>query len=151
MRRSCPSHAALKSGSCATEIREPCQGRNAAALSGSFRVPRDSLGRAGDGGNVRNMRPKRGVRILSVQDMPGRARKRAACRRSSEQVLFEERYGVPWGEISMAPCLLFPGMQPGAAGVRPPHRAKLCGIRAGLFFAAGLPAELTSASGGNYN
>jgi len=39
-------------GSYATELCEPCQGRNAAALSRIFCVPRGSLGRVNCRGNV---------------------------------------------------------------------------------------------------
>ena len=50
-RQSSPVRTALKSGSSAMEICEPCQVRNEAALSGSFHVPEGRLGRAGQAGN----------------------------------------------------------------------------------------------------
>lgn len=49
---SSPIKVVMTFGSSATKIREPCQVRNEAALSESFRVPEGRLNRANCIGNV---------------------------------------------------------------------------------------------------
>ena len=52
-------------------ICEPCQGRNAAALSKTSRVPRGSLGRANCKGNVCGKCSKQGARINNIKVVLG--------------------------------------------------------------------------------
>lgn len=56
----------LTSGSYATGIREPCQGRNAAALSGSSCVPWGRLGRVNCRGNVCDWCSTQDARIFNI-------------------------------------------------------------------------------------
>ena len=48
----CPLQVALTDGSCAIEVREPCQVGNKAALSGIFYVPQGCLSQANCKGNA---------------------------------------------------------------------------------------------------